>query len=56
MGNQYDPITYKVDPHFDLDAHQKRYCWRGFDVPRINKAKDAEKQQVNDSIELAAAA
>ena len=39
-----------------LDAHQKRYCWRRVDVPRISEAAEAEKQVANDSTELPAAA
>lgn len=56
MDNQFDPIVYRVDPDFDLAAHQKRFCWRGFEISRIGDAEDAEKQPANDSIELAAAA
>ena len=39
-----------------LEAHQKRYCWRGFDMPRIGEAEIADKQAANDGIELPAAA
>ena len=56
MDNQYDPTAYRVDPNFDLEAHQKRYRWRGSDVPRIIESEGEDKQPANDSIELAAAA
>ena len=56
MDNQYDPIAYRADPHFDLEAHQKRYCWRGPDTPRIIEAEGEDKQPANESIELVAAA
>jgi hypothetical protein len=56
METYIDPVAYRVDPNFDLEAHQKRYCWRGLDTPRISEAEDADKQATNDSIELPAAA
>ncbi len=56
METYIDPVAYRVDPDFDLEAHQKRYCWRGSDVPRIIESEGEDKQSANDSIELAAAA
>ena len=56
MDNRYDLIAYRADPHFDLGAHQKRYCWRGLDTPRIIEAEGEDKQSANDSFELADAA
>ena len=56
METYIDPVAYRVDPNFDLEAHQKRYRWRGLDTPRVTETEVEEQQPTNGSARLREAA